>query len=139
MKGKILMAAGALLVVGAAMMFGNASWRGLDGTWWAVAGIRDGVAIHMEDGDLRLTFDGYKMTSVETLGEGRFSPPKVFTVMVDKKAKTIDIPDDDRRGLGIYKLEGDTLTLCVNEEGERPTKFESIKGSKNMLLVLKRK
>ena len=38
--------------------------------------------------------------------------------------------------LGIYKLEGDKLTICLGQE--RPTKFESAKGSGNSLFVLRR-
>jgi uncharacterized protein (TIGR03067 family) len=42
-------------------------------------------------------------------------------------------------GKGIYRIEGDTLTLCwVPEGAERPKKFESESGTNVRLLVLKR-
>jgi uncharacterized protein (TIGR03067 family) len=48
---------------------------------------------------------------------------------------------DDNRApspmLGIYQLEGDTLTICLGGE-VRPKTFESPDGSRNLLLVLKR-
>jgi RNA polymerase sigma-70 factor (ECF subfamily) len=40
---------------------------------------------------------------------------------------------------GVYKLDGDTLTICINEEGnERPTEFASKEGTKLTLIVFKR-
>ena len=42
---------------------------------------------------------------------------------------------------GLYKIAGDSLTLCYRESGsckERPVDFESKKGSGHYLLVLKR-
>ena len=41
------------------------------------------------------------------------------------------------RFLGIYKIEGDTLTIC-GRRGERATTFESPTGSEQELLVFKR-
>jgi hypothetical protein len=41
--------------------------------------------------------------------------------------------------LGIYKLDGDTLTICLEARGnERPTEFATKEGSVANLIVLKR-
>ena len=47
-------------------------------------------------------------------------------------------PTGDSNFLGIYKIEGDKLILCLSMGGERPKEFASPAGSKFMLVTCKR-
>jgi RNA polymerase sigma factor (sigma-70 family) len=79
-------------------------------------------------------------------GEDRVS---TYKLDLDSKPKAIDIMSEKEGTFkGIYKLEGDTLTICSTLGAvavhlgrgaeERPTKFESKQDSFSMLIVLKR-
>ncbi len=63
----------------------------------------------------------------------------------DANPKTIDVSPDGgpMRGeklLGIYKLDGDTLTICMAPKGkDRPAKFEAIPGTDETLMVFRKK
>jgi uncharacterized protein (TIGR03067 family) len=58
--------------------------------------------------------------------------------------KSIDVtpdggPDRDKPVLGIYKLVGDSLTICMADAGgPRPKEFSSPKGSKRTLMSFRR-
>lgn len=63
---------------------------------------------------------------------------------VDSKKGHIDVwvpsqgNEDVPNASGIYKLEGDKLTMCYRIDGKRPENFESGPKSGNWLITLKR-
>ena len=69
-----------------------------------------------------------------------------FTLNLAKKPKEMDIkatggPGKDKLIKAIYKLDGDDMVICyeLGGDGERPTKFETKKDTKQLLTTYKRK
>ena len=99
-----------------------------------------GEAFPERDFAYTLTADGkFLMRKGKAGGEGKYTldpkkdPPEI-DIFLDGKADTPTMQ-------GIYKVDGDTLTLCVARGGRnaiRPKKFEAPEGSEMMLLVLER-
>jgi uncharacterized protein (TIGR03067 family) len=111
------------------------------GTWKLESLEIEGQALPEEAiKDTRLTIDGNKFTAKDSQATYKGT----FKVDISKKPKTIDVtftegPEKGTTMIGIYELEGDTYKVCLDPQGkERPTKFESKKGSRNVLEVLKR-
>ena len=69
-------------------------------------------------------------------------PDQIFTYRLDEEKGWLDISKSDGESLeGIYRSEGDTLTLCFADENkDRPTSFDSREGSSPYLVMtLKRR
>jgi len=93
-----------------------------------------------------------KPTLFEFTADGQFNMIKVGRAGIDQHKYKLDASKNpaevdwlvhgDKESIlkGIYTIDGDTLTVCI-EDGyglNRPTKFESVKGSKTMMWTLKR-
>lgn len=62
-----------------------------------------------------------------------------FKVDATKKPHHFDLPDPDQQELGIIKLDGDTLTICIGPKGgPRATEFKSPEGKDWVLVTYQR-
>jgi uncharacterized protein (TIGR03067 family) len=108
----------------------------LQGEWQLVSGERHGQAFPDEIlKQVRLTFAGnvLKTTKPDSVTEA------TVTLHPELDPKGIDIDMDGSPGLGIYKLEDNTLTILHGEiEEPRPKNFEAVKSGTLTLLVLRK-
>ena len=112
---------------------------------WAVVSFASG------EGDFfsKLLADSAKEFEVEftddqlTLSGGKKPGVSVkYTLDPEKDPKWIDFIDGKRNYYGIYRVDGDELTICssVNTQGKRPTEFKIIAGKDaQWIMVLKRR
>ena len=57
---------------------------------------------------------------------GRTNPPIPIAVDTKTSPMSLDFRNGNGGGrAGIFRIEGDTLTLCLSSNGTRPTEFES--------------
>ena len=109
----------------------------IQGTWIIESAMADGKEDNEIKGD-RMTFkDGIVTVKTKEKDE-----KGTYKIDPSQKPKTIDVKEDgkDKVYQGIYKLEGDKLTICIPEQAgnKRPTEFTAKEGSKQMILQLKR-
>ncbi|HEY2784712.1 MAG TPA: sigma-70 family RNA polymerase sigma factor [Fimbriiglobus sp.] len=113
----------------------------LQGTWNVSTLESDGIKIAdqmVQGSKIVLKGNAFTTASMGSTYEG------AYTLDPDKSPKTIDMtftkgPEKGNTALGIYKLDGDTWTICLTVTAkERPTKFEAKLGSGLALETLKR-
>jgi uncharacterized protein (TIGR03067 family) len=110
------------------------------GEWVGESGIRGGKPDNPPPGTtITFTKDG-KLLMKE--GGAEKSHEGTYTADPKKDPAEIDlVPPATEKGptiQAIYKIEGDTLTMCFSMGGERPKSFDSPAGSQIMLVTCKR-
>jgi uncharacterized protein (TIGR03067 family) len=113
------------------------------GLWVVAKGIVGGGEVPLPTG--AITFDFGADGKLIVRANGTDSPDGSGTYTLDPKKSPAEIdmvPADPKlpSAKGIYKIDGDALTLCFEKgsEASRPTKFESSAGSEVALFTLKR-
>jgi uncharacterized protein (TIGR03067 family) len=110
----------------------------LQGTWVLAALEQQGKSLSKAQLDqlrIKLIFSSDKVT---------FEYPDhtetgTYTLDATKDPKTLDVVTELNTTKGIFRLEGDSLTICGAPTGEeRPARFTTKPGTKQVLFVLKR-
>jgi uncharacterized protein (TIGR03067 family) len=134
-----VLAAGLVLVVAVAGVAADKS--PIDGKWTVESVTRDGKKDDAFTGASRVHESGkYTMKGAE--GKTLPTTEGMFTVDADKKAfdmKPTGGRYKDKTLLGIYKVDGDTLTIAFAEPGkDRPKEFTSKEGNGVVVAVMKK-
>lgn len=110
------------------------------GTWVVVSAERKGEQAPAERiHKLKVIFRSDKVI----VTDGDRDDQATYTVDPNQKPSTIDLTavKDKKVVLGIYSLEGDSLKICYDPDGEakeRPDAFTSTAGKGRVLMILKR-
>lgn len=111
------------------------------GEWVGEKAESGGMPLPIPVGGVSLEF---KPDGKLVMGDGGKPPEEAgYTADAKKDPHEIDLMPPAAGGkvmtmVGIYKVEGDTLMLCLAAVGERPKKFESGAGQATILMTFKR-
>ena len=112
----------------------------LIGQWVSESAVVAGRAVPAPVGSTT----SYEADGTSTSHDPRTESDNVSTYTTDAKKSPAEIDfflsgggPGQKPILGIFKIEGDTLTVCFNFDGARPTKFESPAGSEVAIATLK--
>jgi uncharacterized protein (TIGR03067 family) len=135
------------LILGTALVLADAQAPaadpGLQGTWTATRAERDGKAADDVVGhQVSFTGNGFHIQSKD----GRLLHGGTFLTNASTKPAAIDFEHKEgrlggRTWVGIYALDGDTLTICDNAPdlaNGRPVAFEAKSGSRHVLITFRR-
>ena len=140
------------LVLGLAIVIGAPGLKdppkkdtGIVGEWIPESISMAGKAAKAPASGLRYEFTIDGKWIIRRDGADAKSTPREYKVDAKADPKTIDVGSvtpaaaaPARPMLGIYKVEGDTLTICFGTAGgERPTSFEPMENARAMVMVLK--
>ena len=116
----------------------------LEGTWVVKSAERGGKEVDLDKDEhlpKSITFKGDKVTVELKNGEHKCT----FKVGRDGKLATLDLAPEDEKEKdhsvkALYRLDGDTLTICVKDGklDERPTELAAKEGSHQTVIVFKR-
>jgi uncharacterized protein (TIGR03067 family) len=108
----------------------------LQGTWALISGERNGEKFTTQvTKNVRLTFAGDALKT----HKGDEVTEATFKLHPEMNPKGIELDMDGSVGLGIYKLEADTLTILHGEiDQPRPSDFDAIKNGDLTMLVLQK-
>jgi uncharacterized protein (TIGR03067 family) len=108
----------------------------IQGEWSLISGERHGEKFPAEAiKNVKLRFAGNILKTTKPDGETE----AIFVLHPEMNPKGIDLDMEGNVGLGIYKLDGDSLSLLHGEiEEPRPKEFDAVKDGALTLLVLRR-
>lgn len=109
----------------------------IEGTWIVVSASKDGKENDEIKGE-KITFKGGKVT----VSKKKKNEEGTYKIDPSQNPKTIDVTGEGKDGThrGIYKLDGDKLTLCIADEASegRPKDFTAKEDDGKMVIELKR-
>ncbi len=110
------------------------------GTWLLTSEESGGNTTHTEGKKITVTFAAEGKGKVKYGVGDRPDLDIAFQLDATRQPKEITVMANGETLSGIYKLDGDTLTVCIPQKDgvERPTEFGTKDGDRLVLIVLKR-